>query len=187
VRALEVTSRRLESIMTYAENDHRRASWTSRLVFTAGLVLLVPGMGLTLQNRSRASDDTGRPSSIVATDDKDIQEKIQGKWKIVRCEFTGEDNPGIVGVEHTISGDKWIRPNRRTGEYQLKLDPSKDPKWVDLAADRLGDRTLKGIFALEGDKLTICYAYDTNLPRPTEFKTMPGVPGYIYVLERVKD
>jgi hypothetical protein len=45
---------------------------------------------------------------------------------------------------------------------------------------------LKGIYSLEGDKLTSCYAYDPELPRPTEFKTMPGVRGYIYVLERVK-
>jgi uncharacterized protein (TIGR03067 family) len=187
VRALEVTSLRLESIMKYPETDHRRASRIARLVFTVGLVLLVPGMGLTLQNRSRANDETGPSSSIVATDDKDIQEKIQGKWKIVHCEFSGQDDAQIAGVEHTISGDKWLRPNRRTAEYRLKLDPSKDPRWVDLAADRLGDRTLRGIYSLQGDWLMICYAYDPELPRPTEFKTMPGVRGYLYVLKRVKN
>jgi hypothetical protein len=40
---------------------------------------------------------------------------------------------------------------------------------------------------LEGDKLTICYAYDPASPRPTEFKTTSDVKGYLYVLERVKE
>ena len=57
VRALEVTSLRLESIMRYANTDHRRASRISRLVFAAGLVLLVPGTGLTLRARSPVNDD----------------------------------------------------------------------------------------------------------------------------------
>jgi beta-lactamase regulating signal transducer with metallopeptidase domain len=48
VRAQEVTSRRLEWIMRYANADHRRASLMSRLVFVTGAALLVPGAGLTL-------------------------------------------------------------------------------------------------------------------------------------------
>jgi uncharacterized protein (TIGR03067 family) len=92
----------------------------------------------------------------------------------------------LAGVQHTIEGAKWLRPKRRTAEYRLKVDPTKDPKWVDLSAERLGDRTLKGIYLLDGDKLTICYAYDPDALRPAEFKTMPGVPGYVYVLERTK-
>lgn len=186
VRALEITSLRLESIMRYAETDHRRASRISRLAFTAGLLMLVPGMGLTLQTRSQAHNNTGRSPSLATTDDKDTQEKIQGKWKIVQCEFSGRNDPQPVGTEDTISGDKWLRPKRRTAEYRLNFDPSKDPKWVDLSADRLGDQTLKGIYSLEGDRLTICYAYDPESPRPTEFKTMPGVRAYLYVLERAK-
>jgi len=57
VRALEVTSLRLESIMKYTKNDHRRASSISRLVFAAGLVLLVPGTGLTLRAHPPANDN----------------------------------------------------------------------------------------------------------------------------------
>jgi beta-lactamase regulating signal transducer with metallopeptidase domain len=48
VRAQEVTSRRLEWIMRYANADHRRASLISRVVFVTGAALLVPGAGLTL-------------------------------------------------------------------------------------------------------------------------------------------
>jgi uncharacterized protein (TIGR03067 family) len=159
VRALEVTSLRLESIMKYAETDHRWASRISRLVFTAGFLLLVPGTGLTLQTHSPANDDAGRSSSTAVTDAKSEQEETQGKWKVVRCEFAGQNDAQIVGVEHTISGARWLRPSRRTAEYQLKLDPTKDPKWVDLSADRLGGQTLKGIYSLDGDKLTICWGW----------------------------
>jgi uncharacterized protein (TIGR03067 family) len=175
-----------EFIMKCAQTDHRQASQTSRLVFTAGLVLLVLVTGLTAQSRSKADDDAGRTSSIACTDAQSDQEKMQGKWTILHCEFAGRDEMLTEVVEDTISDARWLRPKRRTAEYRLKLDPTKDPKWVDLSADRLGDQTLKGIYSLDGDRLTICYCYDPELPRPTEFKTMPGVNGYIYVLERVK-
>ena len=49
VRAVEVTSLRLESIMKYAQTDHRRASLISRFVFVTGAIVLIPGTGLTLR------------------------------------------------------------------------------------------------------------------------------------------
>jgi hypothetical protein len=54
-------------------------------------------------------------------------------------------------------------------------------------ADCPGDRTLKGIYSLDGEKLRICYAYDPELPSPTDFKSMRGDRGYLYVFERVKE
>ena len=196
--------------MRYADADHRRGYYSPRLVIAASAALLFLGAGLTLRGHSLANDDAyvavanalaqndaatlrrvgrteaARPLSTVVTDATPDQEKMQGNWKIVHYEFAGEEGIDVVGVEDTISGLKWLRPRRRTGEYQLKLDSTKNPKWVNLSTERLGDKTLKGIYLLEGDKLTICYAYDPELPRPTEFKTMPGVKGYLYVLERVK-
>ena len=74
-----------------------------------------------------AKDDSGQPSPSTVLDDKSDEEKMQGKWRIIRCEFAGQDPPQPVGVEDTISGAKWLQPNRRTGEYRLKLDPSKLP------------------------------------------------------------
>ena len=56
VRALEVTSLRLESIMRYAKTDHRRASLIARVVFVTGVVVLVPGTGLTVRAHPSAHD-----------------------------------------------------------------------------------------------------------------------------------
>jgi uncharacterized protein (TIGR03067 family) len=151
-------------------DDHRWVSQVFRLTFAAGLVLLV----------------SSRSSSTVVDDAQTEQQRIQGRWRIAHCEYAGGDVAQLVGVEDTIDGAFWLRPKRRTDVYQLKLDPAKNPKWVDLSAERLGNQVLKGIYLLNGDKLTICYAYDPDLPRPTEFKTMSGVRAYVYVLERVK-
>jgi uncharacterized protein (TIGR03067 family) len=171
--------------MKYKESARRRTLRQTRLFFVAGVALIALGTGLFLQTLSLARDSAATDSPATAVDGPSDQDKMQGKWKIVRCEFSGRNENAAVGVEDTISGAKWHRPNRRT-EYQLKFDSTKNPKWVDLSAERLGDQTLKGIYSLDGDKLTICYAYDPDLPRPTDFKTEQGVPGYIYVLERVK-
>ena len=65
VRALEVTSRRLEFIMRYAKTDHRRASFISRVVFLTGVVMLVPGTGLTLRAYPPVND---KPDETVEAD-----------------------------------------------------------------------------------------------------------------------
>ena len=171
--------------MKYRETVRSPPSQISRLVLMAGSITLVAQTSLKIEARSLANEES-RHSSSAVTDDKSDQDKMQGKWKIVRCEFAGRDMDQTVGVEDTISDAKWLRPQRRTSEYQLKFDTSKDPKWVDLSAERLGDKSLKGIYKLEGDKLTICYSYNPDSPRPTEFKTDADVASYLYVLERVK-
>jgi len=121
--------------------DLRRQSRISRRAFTAGLVLLFPGTGPRPRLLSLANAAPGISPSPTPADDLPDQDKIQGRWRIVHAEFSGRKVNQSVGVEDTISGPKWLRPDRKTGEYLLKLDPTKNPKWVDLSADRLGDQT----------------------------------------------
>ena len=49
------------------------------------------------------ADEGGRRTTASVTNDKLDQERMQGKWKIVRCEFSGREESSIVGVEDTIS------------------------------------------------------------------------------------
>jgi hypothetical protein len=51
--------------MKYVATGHQRASQISRLAFAAGLVLLIPETGLTLQTRSLADDDAAVGSVIA--------------------------------------------------------------------------------------------------------------------------
>lgn len=91
VRALEVTSLRLESIMKFAEIDHRRDSWITRLAFAAGLALLIPGTGLTLQAQPPVQDD-----AAVSAPAKTATRTLRG---VVR--EMGTDRP-VVGARVSV-------------------------------------------------------------------------------------
>ena len=64
VRAMEVTSRRLESIMRNTKTEHRRPPWMSRLAFVAGVAIFVPGAALTLGADPPGND---KPAETVET------------------------------------------------------------------------------------------------------------------------
>jgi beta-lactamase regulating signal transducer with metallopeptidase domain len=133
VRALEVNSLRLESIMRYAGTDHRRASRVSRLVFAAGLVLLVPGTGPTLQARSPVKDDAGvtiatqlaKPaprtlSGVVR--EKGTGRPVAGAQVSVRLVTDGAgDSPSNAVTDE--AGRYTITDLPRSREYKLFVSP----------------------------------------------------------------
>jgi len=123
------------------------------------------------------------PSQAKAKDNKPIE--LEGKWQIVHCGISGSKQSGALGIVDEIVGNKWIRPKRRTSVCTLKLNPQSIPKEVDLSTQRLGDKSLKGIYKVEGEKLFFCYAYDPKLARPKDFKTEAGDNCYLYELKKV--
>ena len=69
-------------------------------------------------------------------------------------------------------------------EMTFTLDPSKSPKWIDMSsADGKG---FVGVYALDGDKLTLHYVAPGSTARPTELEFKQGVNTTRLVLERVK-
>ncbi|WP_422932003.1 M56 family metallopeptidase [Singulisphaera sp. PoT] len=180
VRAMEVTATRLESIMRSAKGGgrpSRRGPWAA---FAAGAVVCLPGAGMPLDVGARPVDleaSTAAAAEIA---------RMQGAWRVVHHEYSGKVETEVKGLLNSIEKDRWHRPNRRTSEYQLQVDPGREPKRVDLSAKRLGHGTLKGIYRLEGDRLFLCYAYGPELPRPTEFRTTEGDAIYLYILERAE-
>ena len=112
---------------------------------------------------------------------------IEGKWEIVHSEFSGQVSAHLNGTVDRIIDNEWIRPNRRTGVYTLKLNPKSNPKEVDLSANRLVNESLKGIYKIEGGKLFFCYAYNPELDRPKKFKTDLGENYYLYVLKKINE
>ena len=64
----------------------------------------------------------------------------------------------------------------------IRLDPTQTPKHLDVEVPL--DRVLLGIYQINGDTLTYCFA-QPGQPRPTEFKGSGGTM-YCCVLKRAK-
>jgi uncharacterized protein (TIGR03067 family) len=112
--------------------------------------------------------------------DRDAQ---QGLWVLEKLDFgknpKPEGQPDPVGkVSFLVVGDVWwgmgadsdggsVRPHR------AKLDPNKNPKWLDLTfvrPDNAHTETPQYIYELDGDKLRICMC-SSKPARPAEFSS----------------
>lgn len=107
-------------------------------------------------------------------DAKKEQERFQGTWTIVSLENQGMKvaDDAIKDWKLTIKDDQWIvSQGDRELKATFKLDPTKDPKQIDLAIKN-GDQEVlaKGIYKLENDTLTMCRTAGQK-ERPKEFKT----------------
>jgi len=71
---------------------------------------------------------------------------------------------------------------------QAVLFPEKKPREVDSMYTNgpLQGKVVKGIYKIEGDRFTACYA-EVGKDRPREFKSVPGTGHTLYVLERQKE
>ena len=69
----------------------------------------------------------------------------------------------------------WKRDGKSFAGTRIELDPSRDPRTIDVIPDGGKDRgeRMLGIYKLEDDQLTICMAAPGK-PRPAEFKAERG-------------
>jgi uncharacterized protein (TIGR03067 family) len=78
------------------------------------------------------------------------------------------------------------QPDQR--EFQLKLDPAKQPKEIDLKA--LGGmyqgKTVPGIYEVKGDTLKLCLPNKDDILRPKEFNAPKDSRLVLLVLKRSK-
>ncbi len=121
------------------------------------------------------------PQSVEARAANADQEKLQGKWKVESFEFNGAPVDALIDAVREFKDDKYtLTP--ASGEVfrgTVKLDPSKKPKQIDL---ELSDRTLKGIYEIDGDTLKIGYVLEGD-ERPTELVSKPD-SGVVLVVHR---
>src|SRR5262245_65938774 len=101
---------------------------------------------------------------------------MEGEWTLVAMEVDGKavNSKKLASAKLTISKDQYTLGSRgKQTEVELKLDPSKSPKEIDMTfldgpnKDRVG----KGIYEITDGKLKICRSLDPQDERPKDFKT----------------
>ena len=119
--------------------------------------------------------------------------KLEGTWIVTRTEQGGrvleKDEAGsnlvtFTGTKCTIISNLG-GGQKLTLENTITLDPSRDPKWMDVTAVK-PKQTWKGIYELKGDTLKAVFQGNKDGPRPTEFRTRPGSAEVMYTYRRVR-
>jgi uncharacterized protein (TIGR03067 family) len=114
---------------------------------------------------------------------------LQGIWSVVALEYDGTRVVPNCDIKYAYVGNRYLIAggvSAISGKFTL-LNAS-ERKGMDCIPDN-GEhegKTLRGIYQLESDKLTICCAQSPEQPRPTEW-TPPRGKKYLYaVLKRVE-
>jgi uncharacterized protein (TIGR03067 family) len=133
---------------------------------------------------------------LAAIEPDPVQEemaKLQGTWQVIKWIDSSEEAASADEIKDasfkfkkdhlTIRKDK----DDKGRELAYTLDPTKDPKWIDVDMRSL---ISEGIYKLDGDKLTICLISGTRndkaAPRPKEFKARKREKYTVFVLKKVK-
>lgn len=134
----------------------------------------------------------GMVLAVSAAEDPAAKEgvaQLQGKWKMVSHQVDGKQDAALKGAIRVVKGDSFtiMRDDKVMREGTIKLDPSKDPKWIDVTFTEGPEKgkTRRGIYVVEGDMQKICFG-ELDGERPTEFVSKPGTGHRLVVFERVK-
>ena len=99
---------------------------------------------------------------------------IQGGWQLVLVFINGEELPAdqVKTGELVVEDDQYrAKLGANASTSRIKVDPSRAPKeidWTFTDGDQKG-KTVKGLYKVTGDDLTICRGLTEMEARPTEF------------------
>jgi RNA polymerase sigma factor (sigma-70 family) len=162
-----------------------RAMFLSKLKVAGAVLLAVAAAVAGTEAARRVRAD--KPAAAGKEADPKDTENIRGTWVIVSAEKAGLKRSGddVKGLQVVFAaGGKLIHKNgAREQEGTYTLDPTKTPKAID-ASD--GNEALQGIYKIEGDTLTLCFAAPDEKGRPTEFACQPGTKMMLLVARREK-
>lgn len=115
--------------------------------------------------------------SGAAQDAADDLKKMEGAWKTLLHEANGKPTPKdevdktagkliVKGAKYKVYfGDTFV------DEGTITLNAAKTPREIDVKTSK--DEVMKGIYKIEGDKMTVCFAQPGG-ERPAAFKTKEG-------------
>ncbi len=110
--------------------------------------------------------------------------KLSGKWTVESFEFNGQPVAEMIAAVREFKGDQYtLTPKSgQTFSGTLKIDATQTPKQIDLM---LGDRTLRGIYEIDGTSLKLAYALEGDA-RPTAFESKAD-SGVVLVVHKKSD
>ena len=130
-----------------------------------------------------------RAGEQPAPKSEEEQKKLQGVWL-----FTAIEQNGVKLGKDQLADGKWVFEGNNSTlkfgttvqESKLTLDPSKDPRQINLAVNAGPDKgkTYRGIYKFVDDELIICFPGDTKAERPKEFSGNVGNGQALYVLKK---
>lgn len=126
------------------------------------------------------------PVPVFAQPAEEAQKKLQGTWTATKAERDGKAADDVVGHRLSFTGSRFqIQSKEGKSLYAgtIRLDSSAKPATIDFdhAEGAVKGKTWKGIYALEGDTLTICdNAPNLNKGRPMAFEAKSG-SGYVSI------
>ncbi|MCI0377200.1 MAG: TIGR03067 domain-containing protein [Gemmataceae bacterium] len=131
-----------------------------------------------------------RPDCGQDAAEKDLT-ALAGAWTIAALEVNGIHVPEkkLEGTTLTIKGDQYVvKMKDRTFPNNIKLDPSKNPKEIDMvpAEGDKKDQVHKGIYLIERDSFKICRGLNPDQARPNQFATWPNTNYFVITWKRVK-
>jgi RNA polymerase sigma factor (sigma-70 family) len=164
-----------------------RLRWTTLYLLIA---LLVSGTGaLAYQRLGQQSSAADQPASEDRRPPKTDRDKLQGTWLLTAWEHEGvKKTPDQGRVKIVIQGDllAFIEDNREEA-VTFTLDASKNPKAIrffDARPDSAGKLVARGIYAVDGDELKLCYDKIKEGAVPTEFTAKKGSGFHLYIAKR---
>ena len=119
-------------------------------------------------------------SVVIAQDNatkKDLA-KLQGTWALVSGERDGKKVPEeeAKNTVITIRGSDFVFPDvsqiGTSAKGTIKLDPTKNPKWIDSTSSKGGAKSL-GIYEFVGNGYRVCFA-EPGKDRPQHFSAKSG-------------
>jgi len=142
--------------------------------------------GLLLIVWKRAKTAAGEKLKAIQSELK----RFEATWHFVSIEIEGRLVPEEAFKEDTLvlKGKQFSSTIQgKTTNGVFKIDPTVTPKTIDITlTDAPGkDKTMKGIYELEGDAQKICVAAPGKA-RPTEFVSKPNGAQIIQVLKKEK-
>jgi uncharacterized protein (TIGR03067 family) len=144
---------------------------------------------------------SAEPPKLSETAQKELKH-LEGKWKIVKgVTSKGEDevDPNKIevfmlfkGIELTVESSNKDRNKEKKETLKISaIDPTTDPKCIDLletlSGDR-GERTVEAIFKIDGDTLlfAMCVPKEGK-QRPAGFDKPTDPQTVVWVLKRDKN